>query len=196
MYNTYTSMFKELQGYFDNYIKYLQNILKLLNESRDAYVELENKTANAVQQIYQKILNTKLEAIDAEKEALDDLRKAREQANKDTKNAKELSGMQTSMQRALMDTSGASDSAFIKAQMDMNNKLDEIAEDKYSSMIQDLQDTLEDEKEMLQREFDEMFDNLDWLFDFLDTSIMSDPDSIQNILKQTDEWNQKSPTEK
>jgi hypothetical protein len=65
----------------------------------------------------------------------------------------------------MMDTSGASDTAFIKSQKDIQNKLDEIAEDKYSTMLQDIQDKLDEEKDALQREFDDMFEQLDWLFE-------------------------------
>ena len=70
-----------------------------------------------------------------EKDAIEDLREAREQARKDQENAKEVSGLQTNLQRAMMDTSGASDSALIKAQQDLDGKLEEIAEDKYSKML-------------------------------------------------------------
>lgn len=117
---------------------------------------MENKAADAVKEIYQKILDTKLDAIDKEKEAIEDLREAREQARKDQENAKAISGLQTNLQRTMMDTSGASDTAFIKAQKDIQDKLDDIAEDKYSRMLDDIIQNLDDEKEALQNEFDEL----------------------------------------
>ena len=136
---------------------YLEDVQEMI----DKYVEMEDKAANAVKEIYQKILNTKLEAIDKEKEALEELRKAREQDRKDQENAKAVSNLQTNLQRAMMDTSGASDIAFIKAKNDIEDKLEDIAEDKYSKMLDDINNQLDDEKEMLQEEFDELWENMD-----------------------------------
>ena len=56
----------------------------------------------------------------------------------------------------MMDTSGASDTAFIKAQKDIQDKLDDIAEDKYSQMLDDISEKLSDEQEALRQEFDEL----------------------------------------
>lgn len=156
VYNTYTDMFKELQDDFDKYIAYLKKVIDLEQEMVDKYVDMENKAANAVKEIYQKILDTKLEAIDKEKEAIEDLRKAREEARKDQENAKAVSGLQTNLQRAMMDTSGASDIEFIKAQKDIEDKLEDIAEDKYSKMLDDITDKLDKEQEALQEEFDQL----------------------------------------
>lgn len=149
-------MFKELQDDFDKYIAYLKKVIDLQQEMVDKYVDMENRAANAVKEIYQKILDTKLEAIDREKEAIEDLRKAREQARKDQENAKAISGLQINLQRTMMDTSGASDTAFIKAQKDIQDKLDDIAEDKYSQMLDDISEKLSDEQEALRQEFDEL----------------------------------------
>ena len=156
VYNTYTDMFKELQDDFDKYIAYLKKVIDLEQEMVDKYVDMENKAANAVKEIYQKILDTKLEAIDKEKEAIEDLRKAREEARKDQENAKAVSGLQTNLQRAMMDTSGASDIEFIKAQKDIEDKLEDIAEDKYSKMLDDITDKLDKEQKALQEEFDQL----------------------------------------
>ncbi len=188
MYDTYTSMFEELHGYFDEYIAYLQKAIDLHNEIIDSYIDVENKLADAIKEIYQKILDTKLDAIDQEKEALEELRDAREQARKDQDNAKELSNLQTSMQRAMMDSSGASDISFIKAQQDMNEKLEDIADDKYSEMLDDIISQLDEEQEALQENFDELFSNQEWLFDFLEKNVMNDKDKIEEILTQTEEW--------
>ena len=151
VYNTYTEMFKELQDDFDKYIAYLKKAIDLQQEMVDKYVDMENKAANAVKEIYQKILDTKLEAIDKEKEAIEDLRRAREEARKDQENAKTVSGLQTNLQRAMMDTSGASDVAFLKAQQDLDDKLEDIAEDKYSKMLDDITDKLGEEQEALRK---------------------------------------------
>lgn len=155
-YEKQTEYIEKTRADFDKYIDTLEKALEAQNKIYDAYIEMENKAADAVKEIYQKILDTKLDAIDKEKEAIEDLRKAREQARKDQENAKAISGLQTNLQRTMMDTSGASDSAFIKAQNDLSDKLDNIAEDKYSRMLDDIVQNLEDEKEALQNEFDEL----------------------------------------
>ena len=189
-------MYEELQGYFDKYITYLQKAIDLHQEAIDSYVKVENKMADSIKEIYQKMLNTKLEAIDREKEALEELREAREQARKDRDNAKDISGLQTNLQRAMMDTSGASDISFIKAQKDMNDKLEDIAEDKYGKMLDDIIAQLDEEKETLQDNFDQMFENTEWLFAFIEDNIMNDEQKIQEILTQTDEWQQQSNLER
>lgn len=192
VYETYTSMFKELQDDFDNYIKYLKAVIDLQQEMIDSYVSMEDKAADAVKEIYQKILDTKLDAIDKEKEAIEDLRRAREEARQDQENAKAVSGLQTNIQRAMMDTSGASDSALIKAQQDLDGKLEEMAEDKYSKMLDDIIDQLEEEQNALQDEFDQLWEDMDWLFDWLDSEIMRDEDRLTELLQQTEEWHTSS----
>ena len=192
VYNTYTEMFKELQDDFDKYIAYLKKVIDLQQEMVDKYVDMENKAANAVKEIYQKILDTKLEAIDKEKEAIQDLREAREQARKDQENAETVSDLQTNLQRAMMDTSGASDIAFIKAQKDINDKLEDIAEDKYSKMLDDITNKLDEEQEALREEFDELWENMDWLFAWLDEEVMRDDERLKELLIQTEEWNTSS----
>lgn len=196
VYNTYTSMMSELQGYFDKYISYLKNTLDLLNEMKDNYVDLESKAAAAVQEIYKKELDAKLEAIDKEMKALEELTQARQKANKERDNAKVLSGYQADLQRAMMDTSGASDANYIKAQQNISDKLDAMAEDKYSEMINDIKKQLEEEKDVLQKNFDELFENQEWLYSYLENDIMSDKTQLYQLLQGTDEWAKKSPTER
>lgn len=196
VYETYTSMFSELHGYFDELISYYQTVIELQQEMVDAYVELENSAADAVEEIYQKILDTKLEAIDKEIEALEDLRKAREDARSAAQDAEEISDLQTDIQRTMMDSSGASDSAFIKAQDALNDKLEQMADDKYSEMLDDIISKLEEEQNALQDNFDELFENLDWLHGFLEANVMNDKDQLFELLKQTSEWNTMSPLER
>jgi TP901 family phage tail tape measure protein len=193
VYETYTSMFEDLQGYFDNTIKYYKAVIDLQQEMIDQYMSLQDKAADAIKEIYQKILDTKLDAIDQEKEALEELREAREKARKDQENAKAISGLQTNIQRAMMDTSGASDTAFIKAQQDMNDKLEEIADDKYSEELDNIINRLDEEKDALQEQFDELFDNQAWLYDNLDKNFMMNYDELEKLFTQTEEWNQASP---
>lgn len=188
LYDTYTEMFEELQGYFDDYISYLKAAIELNEEVMNNYVEMEKKAADTIKEIYQDILDTKLEAIDKEIEALDDLQKAREEAREDQENAKEVSGLQTNLQRAMFDTSGASDSAQIKARQDLNDKLDAIADDKYSEMLDNLKTQLEDQKDMLQEEFDEMFENIDWLYAMIESEFMGDKDKMDSLLSQSSDY--------
>lgn len=193
VYETYTSMYEDLHGYFDNTIKYYKAAIDLQQEMIDQYMTLQDKAASAIKEIYQKILNTRLEAIDQEKDALEELREAREKARKDQENAKTISGLQTNIQRAMMDTSGASDTAFIKAQQDMNDKLEEIADDKYSEELDNIINRLDEEKDALQEQFDELFDNQAWLYDNLDKNFMMNYDELEKLFTQTEEWNQASP---
>ena len=192
VYETYTEMFEELHGYFDELIAYYQTVIELQEEMVDAYVEMQNSAADAVKEIYQKILDTRLEAIDQEKEALEELREAREKARQDQQNAEDISNLQTNIQRTMMDSSGASDISFIKAQKDMNDKLEEIADDKYSEMLDNIIERLEQEQDSLQEHFDELFSNLDWLFSWLDEDIMGNESALFELLQQTDEWQQTS----
>ena len=195
-YEKQTEAIEKTRDDFDKYIDTLKKALDAQNKIYDAYIEMENKAADAVKEIYQKILDTKLEAIDKEKEAIEDLREAREQARKDQENAKEVSGLQTNLQRAMMDTSGASDSALLKAQLDIDEKLEDIAEDKYSKMLDDILDKLDEEKDALQDEFDQLWENMDWLFSWLDEEVMRDQDRLTELLQQTEEWNTISNAER
>lgn len=196
VYDTYTQMFTDLHGYFDELIAYYQKVIELQEEMVDAYIEVQNTAADAIKEIYQKILDTRLEAIDEEKEALEELRKAREDARKDQKNAEDISNLQTNIQRTMMDSSGASDISFIKAQQDMNDKLEEIADDKYSEMLDNIIERLEQEQDALQEHFDDLFSNLDWLFSWLDEDIMGNESALFELLQQTDEWQQTSDIER
>ena len=196
VYETYTQMFTDLHGYFDELISYYQEVIKLQEEMVDAYIEMQNTAADAIKEIYQKMLDARLESIDKEKEALEELREARENARKDQKNAKDISDLQTNLQRTMMDSSGSSDISFIKAQNDMNDKLEEIADDKYSEMLDDIIEKLEQEQDALQEQFDDLFSHLDWLFSWLDEDVMGNESALFELLQQTDEWQQTSEIER
>lgn len=196
LYDSYTNAMDSVKDYMDKLINAQKQVISENQKILDAYVDMENKAADAIKEIYQKVLDTKLDAIDKEKKALEDLKDARSKAREDQENAKTISGLQTNIQRAMMDSSGASDSAFIKAQQDMNDKLEEIADDKYTEELDNIIDRLDEEKDALQEQFDELFDNLDWLFSKLEDCVMEDADRMIEILQQTDEWNTLSPTER
>ena len=192
VYDTYTAMFEELHGYFDSLIDYYKAVIELQQEMVDSYKDLQKQAADAVKEIYQDMLDTQLEAIDKEMEALEELREARENARTDRDNAEALSDLQTNIQRTMMDSSGASDISFIKAQKDMRDKLEEIAEDKYSKMLDDIIDKLEQEKDALQKNFDDLFSNLEWLFSWLDKDIMGNESELFKLLQGTSSWEQAS----
>lgn len=196
LYETYTSMYDELQGYFDEYIAYLEQTIDLNQEMVDAYIDIEKQAADAIKEIYQDMLDTKLEAIDKEKEALEELREAREKARTDQQNAKDISNLQTNIQRTMMDSSGASDISFIKAQQDMNDKLEDIADDKYSEMLDNIIERLEQEQDALQENFDEMFENLDWLHEAIEEDMMTNEERLLELFQQTDEWKQLTSAER
>ena len=196
VYNTFSSMTEEMHESFDNAIKYYQAVIEIEQEMIDSYIELENQAADTVKEIYQDILDTKLEAIDREIEALEELRDAREKARGAADDAKAISGLQSDMQRAMMDSSGASDIAFIKAQDALGEKLEEMADDKYSEMLDDIISKLEEEQDSLQDNFDELFENLDWLHGFLEENMMTDKDQLFELLKQSSDWSQMSGIER
>ena len=196
VYNTFSSMTEEQHEAMDNAIKYYQAVIEIEQEMIDSYIELEKQAADTVEEIYQDILDTKLEAIDREIEALEELRDAREKARGAADDAKEVSGLQTDMQRAMMDSSGASDIAFIKAQDALGEKLEEMADDKYSEMLDDIISKLEEEQDSLQDNFDELFENLDWLHGFLEENMMTDKDQLFELLKQSSDWGQMSDIER
>jgi TP901 family phage tail tape measure protein len=196
LYETYTGMYDELQGYFDEYIAYLEQTIDLNQEMVDAYVDIEKQAASAIKEIYQDMLDTKLEAIDKEIEALEELKDARDKARTDQQNAKDISNLQTNIQRTMMDSSGASDISFIKAQQDMNDKLEDIADDKYSEMLDNIIERLEQEQDALQENFDEMFDNLDWLHEAIEEDMMTNEERLLELFQQTDEWKQMTTAER
>lgn len=196
LYDTYTSMYDGVKDYADDYLDTIVNLINKQQEILDAYKDMSKKTADAIKEVYQKELDAKLEAIDKEMKALEELEKARNKANKERDNAKELSGYQADLQRAMMDTSGASDSNYIKAQQNISDKLDEMAEDKYSEMIEDIKNQLEEEKDVLQKNFDDLFSNLDWLYDMIDNGFINNFDNITALMMQTDNWNQMSSLER
>lgn len=192
LYDKYKELYDELLSDNEEYVAYLQKTIDLYKQITDAYIDMEDKAAAAIKEIYQKILDEKLEAIDKEKEAIEDLREAREQARKEQENAEAISDLQTNLQRAMMDTSGASDVSLIKAQKDLDDKLNDIAEDKYSEMLDNIIEQLDEEQEALQDNFDHLFENQEWLFEWLDEEVMRDEERLTELLQQTDEWNTSS----
>jgi hypothetical protein len=195
MYNTYTDMYDELKDDVDGYIEVIKKVIEIQEKMIDNYISIENEAADAVKEAYQEILDTKLDAIDKEIEALNELKEARDKANSAKEDAKELSNLQTDLQRSLMDTSGASDIDFLDTQQAIQDKLEEMAEDKYTQQLDDIISALEDEKNSLQDNFDEMFKNTQWLHDFLRENVMGDGDTLYELLSSSEDFLSKSPEE-
>ena len=196
LYDEYKDFYGSLQSDMDGYVDQLQKIIDLEQQQVDTYIDLEHDLANAVKDIYQEMLDTKLDAIDKEIDALDKLREARKRSNEDNKNSKELSKMQTSLNRALMDTSGASNVKQLDYRDQIQSKLEDMGETAYERKMDDIQKTLEDQKDMLQKEFDEFFKDWSKLYEMIDNRIMGNKDAVVEVLKSTDEYKHALPVER
>ena len=196
LYDEYKNFYGELQDDMDDYVDQLEKIIDLEQEQVDTYIDLEHDLANAVKDIYQEMLDTKLDAIDKEIDALDKLREARKRSNEDNKNSKDLSKMQVSLNRALMDTSGASNVKQLNYRDQIQSKLEDMGETAYERKMDDIKQTLEDQKDMLQREFDEFFKDWAKLYEMIDNRIMTNKDAVVDVLKSTDEYRQAMPVER
>jgi len=196
LYDEYEDLYDTLLDYSEDYVDNLQDIIDLEQEQIDTYIDLEHSLADAVQEIYQKMLDTKLDAIDKEIDALDKLQEARSRANEDNKNSKELSKMQTSLNRALMDTSGASNIKQMSYRDQIQSKLEDMGETAYERKMEDIKQTLEDQKDMLQREFDEFFEDWTKLYEMIDTRIMGNEEAVLDVLKTTEEFRHAVPVER
>lgn len=196
LYDEYKDFYGSLQNDMDGYVDQLQKIIDLEQQQVDTYIDLEHDLADAVKDIYQKMLDTKLEAIDKEIDALDKLREARKRSNEDNKNSKEVSKMQTSLNRALMDTSGASNIKQLDYRDQIQSKLEDMGETAYERKMDDIQKTLEDQKDMLQKEFEEFFEDWAKLYEMIDNRIMGNKEAVIDVLKSTDEYKHALPVER
>ena len=196
LYDEYKDFYGSLQSDMDGYVDQLQKIIDLEQQQVDTYIDLEHDLANAVKDIYQKMLDTKLEAIDKEIDALDKLREARKRSNEDNKNSKEVSKMQTSLNRALMDTSGASNVKQLDYRDQIQSKLEDMGETAYERKMDDIQKTLEDQKDMLQKEFEEFFEDWAKLYEMIDGRIMGNKDAVIEVLKTTKDYKEALPVER
>ena len=196
LYNSYKDAFQSMDDYFDKLIDAQKKVIDYNQKALDAYKTVEEQAANAIKEIYQDRLDAQLKAIEVEEKALEELQTARENANKEISNAKTVSGYQTDLQRAMMDTSGSSDSAYIKAQQNISDTLSQMAEDKYSQKIEDIKSALSDEKDTLQNNFDTMFDRMDWLYGGLAEWIPNNTDGVIKLIESTDTFANQSTVER
>ena len=197
------NLYEEYQDLHDTTLEYYEDLVSSIEQSIDAqqelvdtYVDLETDLANAVKDIYQDMLDTKLEAIDTEIDALDKLKEARDRANKAKDDSKDLSDMQTSLKRAMMDTSGASNTKVLSYQDQIKSKLEEMGEDEYTERLDAIRESLEKEQEQLQRNFDEFFEDWEQLYDLIESRVLSSEEATLDVLKTTDAYLHASDAER
>ena len=188
LYDEYKELHDTTLDYYEDLIASLQSSIDLQQTLVDTYIDLEKNLAEAVKDIYQDMLDNKLEAIDTEIEALNKLKEAREEANKAKEDSKDLSDLQSSLKRAMMDTSGASNTKVLSYQDQIRSKLEEMGEDEYTKRLDAITESLENQKEQLQREFDEFFEDYEALYDMIENRIINDEDSVLGVLQTTDEF--------
>ena len=192
LHDEYKDLYDDLLDYAESYVDDLQATIDMEQEQIDTYIDLEHSVAEAVKDIYQEMLDTKLEAIDKEIEALDRLQEARNRSNQSLQDARDLSKMQTSLNRALMDTSGASDIKQLDYRDQIRQKLEDMGEDAYSQRMDDIKDALEDQKTMLQEEFDEFFKDWEELYTMVEERILGNETAVLDVLKTTSDFKEAS----
>ncbi len=188
LYDEYQNLHDTTQEYFSDLVKSLEDAIDAQQEMVDTYVDLETELANAVKDIYQNMLDEKLEAIDTEIEALDKLAEAYDKANQAASDSKELSNMQTSMKRAMMDTSGASNTKVLDYRDQIASKIDSMGQDAYTQRMDDIKESLEEQKEMLQEQFDEFFEDWEQLYTMIENHILPNQDAVIDVLKTTSDY--------
>lgn len=196
LYEEYQDLHDTTHEYYKNLVASLEKAIDAQQQLVDTYVDLEHDLADAVIDIYQKMLDEKLEAIDVEIEALDKLRTAREEANKAKDDSKDLSDMQTSLKRAMMDTSGASNTKVLSYQDQIRSKLEEMGEDEYTKRMDAINDALEGQKQQLQDAFDEFFEDYEALYDLIETRILPNEEAVIETLMSTEEYLHASDAER
>ena len=196
LYDEYQNLHETTLDYYEDLISSLESSIDLQQELVDTYVDLEKNLADAVKDIYQEMLDNKLESIDLEIEALGKLQEARERANQAKEDSKDLSDMQTSLKRAMMDTSGASNTKVLSYQDQIKSKLEQMGEDEYTQRLDAITEALEEQKEQLQREFDEFFEDYEALYDLIETRILPNEEAVYDTLMSTEEYLHASDAER
>ena len=166
---------------------------ELRQEIVDKYIKAEDELVEAIKQREEKILDNKLKAIDKEIEAIEKAAEARRKAREEESDAEELSGMQIDLQRALMDSSGASASQILDIQKQIKEKQQEMADNSFDTMVDDMKTQLEEEKEMEQQLFDERLEEMDWYWNEVDRIMSEGTESVLDTMQlYLDDFNQAS----
>ena len=189
----YKQTVKDATASYDKIIENIKKEMEYRQEAIDKYIEGENKLVEAIKTREKKILDAKLKAIDKEIEAIEKVSEARRKARKEENDAAEMSGLQVDLQRALMDSSGASASQILSLQKQIKDKQKEMADNSFDDMVNDMKQQLEDEKEMEQALFDERLEEMDWYWAEVDRIMGNGVQSVLDTMKlYSDEYNQAS----
>lgn len=187
---------ENIQAATASYDKIIENIQKEMEYRQyavDKYIESENELVEAIKAREKKILDAKLAAIDKEIEAIDKVAEARRKAREEEDEAAEMSSLQVDLQRALMDSSGASASQILSIQKQIKDKQKEMADNSFDDMVDDMKQQLEDEKQLEQDMFDERLEEMDWYWGEVDRIMSEGVDSVLETMKlYSDEYNQAS----
>ena len=190
---SYQELIEKRDEYYEKQLTYIKQEIDLEQKKVDKYIDAEDKLVEAIKQREQKILDNKLTAIDKEIEAIEKAAEARRKAREEEDAAKELSSMQVDLQRALMDSSGASATQILDIQKQIKEKQQEMADDSFDTMVDDMKTQLEDEKEMEQQLFDERLEEMDWYWNEVDRIMSEGSESILETMQMyLDEYNQSS----
>ena len=179
----YDEALSKVDEYYENLIDKMIEEQELRQEIVDTYIKAEDELVEAIKQREEKILDNKLKAIDKEIEAIEKAAEARRKAREEENDAKELSGMQVDLQRALMDSSGASASQILDIQKQIKEKQQEMADNSFDTMVEDMKTQLEEEKEMEQQLFDERLEEMDWYWDEVDRIMSEGTESVLDTMQ-------------
>ena len=189
----YDTAIDQVDEYYENLLDKLVEEKELRQEVVNKYIEAEDELVEAIKQREEKILDNKLAAIDKEIEAIERASEARRKAREEEEDAKELSSMQVDLQRALMDSSGASATQILNIQKQIKDKQQEMADNSFDTMVEDMKTQLEEEKEMEQQLFDERLEEMDWYWDEVDRIMAEGTESVLDTMQlYLDEFNQAS----
>lgn len=189
----YDESIDKVDEYYENLIEKLIEEKEKRQELVDKYIEAEDELVEAIKQREEKILDNKLAAIDKEIEAIEKAAEARRKAREEEQDAEELSGMQVDLQRALMDSSGASASQILEIQKQIKDKQQEMADNSFDTMVEDMQTQLEEEKELEQQLFDERLEEMDWYWDEVDRIMSEGTESVLDTMQlYLDDFNEAS----
>jgi DNA repair exonuclease SbcCD ATPase subunit len=181
--SVYDGLIDKRDEYYNQHLDYIVDELANNQKRIDKYIDAEDQLVEAIKQREQKILDNKLEAIDKEIEAIEKAADARRKAREEEDASKELSSMQVDLQRALMDSSGASASQILNIQKQIKEKQQEIADDSFDTMVDDMKTQLEEEKKMEKAMFDERLEEMDWYWDEVDRIMSEGTDSVLETMQ-------------
>ena len=196
LWDEYKELYEGITKYSEEYIDNIDEIIGLEEEQLNTYIKFEKDVASATKEIYQEMLDNKLDTIDKEIDALDKLREARKRNREDEQNSRDLSKTQISLNRALMDTSGASNIKQLDYRDQIRQKLEDMGETAYERKMDDIKQTLEDQKDMLQKAFDEFFKDWEQFYQLIESRIITSEDAAIDVLKHTSSYREASDIER